>query len=57
MKRFEHKSLGSGTLGVAEVINSDVDASDVTQAAEPLLIVRKAVKRFVRNYDLHSSSQ
>ena len=50
MKPLEHKNLDSGTLGVAEVI--DVDASDVTQAAEPPLsplIVRKDSEKFVNN--------
>ena len=42
MKPLEHKSLGSGTLGVTEVI--DVDASDVTPVAEPPLIVRDSEK-------------
>ena len=45
MKPFEHKILSSGTLGVAEVIDSDMDASDVTQAAEPLLIVTSSIYR------------
>ena len=48
MRPFEHKSLGSGTLpvGVAEVIKSDGDAaSDVTQAAEPLLIVKEGSEK------------
>ena len=45
MKPFEHKSLSSGTLGVAEVIDSDVDAPDITQAAEPLLIVTSSIYR------------
>ena len=47
MKPLEHKSLGSGTLGVAEVI--DVDASDATQVAEPLLIVKEDSEKFVNN--------
>ena len=46
MKPFEHKILSSGTLGVAEVIDSDVDASDVTQAAEPLLIVTSSYMKW-----------
>ena len=47
MRPFEHKSLGSGTLpvGVAEMIKSDGDVSDVTQAAEPLLIVKEGSEK------------
>ena len=47
MKPLEHKSLGLGTLDVAEVI--DVDASDVIQATEPRLIVREDSEKFVNN--------
>ena len=39
--------LGSGTLGVAEMI--DVDASDVTHVAEPRLIVREDSEKSVNN--------
>lgn len=45
MKPLEHKTLDSGTLGVAEVI--DVDASDVTQVAEPPLIVKEDSEKLV----------
>ena len=47
MKPLEYKSLGSGTLGVAEVI--DVDAFDVTQVEEPRLIVREDSEKLVNN--------
>ena len=47
MKPPEHKSLDSGTLGVAEVI--DVDASDVTQAAEPPPIVKEDSEKLMNN--------
>ena len=42
LTRKELVILSSGTLGVAEVI--DVDASDVTQASEPLLIVGEDIR-------------
>ena len=47
MKPLEYKSLGSGTLGVAEVI--DVDASDVTQAAEPPLFVKEDCEKLLNS--------
>ena len=47
MKPLDHKSLGSGTMGVVEVI--DVDASDVTRAAEPPLIVKEDSEKLVNN--------
>jgi DNA ligase-1 len=47
MKPLEYKSLGSGTLDVAEVI--DVDAFNVTQVAEPCLIVGEDSEKFVND--------
>ena len=47
MKTHVHKSLGSGILGITEVI--DMDVSDVTQVAEPLFIVREDSEKLVND--------
>ena len=53
MKPLEYKSLGSGTLGVAEVI--DVDAFE-TQVAESCLIVREDSEKVLNNEATNKTS-